>query len=274
MCGNRDMGLDPVLRVLLVVVLPLALAGCHSPHATVPSALRIAIQERAHTVIDQAIFLKPEPQGTNVMSMAPLILQEVTPQRPAPPLPDHVFTWTQHGKINGRSVEQRIYVWNYPHERPPAQGVRMTLNQNGQPILWEVLRDLSAIRVIYVAQSLEAEAMKAFPAPLPGHRFWIEPNDNEVPPVVIAGVLDETPVPMGPIVYLSANNADILTILCRCMDAQARELVDTRTYSLTDLDRLSGQASRTSIVRDILPAAGVWLNPDEDSHFLRIFVSP
>src|SRR5512143_4089936 len=44
--------------------------------------------------------------------------------------------------------------------------------------------------------------------------------------------LDDSPVVMGPIVYLSAGSRAVSTLICRCMPAQAKKLVSTSTYDL------------------------------------------
>jgi hypothetical protein len=182
------------------------------------------------------VLLKPRPVDTNAARLAPLLLLEITKEMPDPSLPGMVFTWKREGRLSGAPVAQVMFAWGYESGSPPDQGVRITLNQDGLPILWEVLRDKTGVRVVYVTQSLEARAMRAFPSPLPGHRYWIEPPPDQSPKTVVARVLDETSVPMGPILYLEAGTADVTTVICRCMDAQAVELVETRTYALVDLD--------------------------------------
>ena len=44
--------------------------------------------------------------------------------------------------------------------------------------------------------------------------------------------MTDSPIPMGPIVYLSAGTRAVSTLICRCMPAQAKTLRATTTYDL------------------------------------------
>ena len=114
----------------------------------------------------------------------------------------------------------------------PLQGIRITLNTAGQPVTWEVLADSSGAELIFLSQSLEAAAVAEFGRPLPGRRCAIERSLEEAPKVIVARLIDDGPVAMGPIVYLSAGTHAITTLICRCMPAQAREILSTGTYDL------------------------------------------
>jgi hypothetical protein len=118
----------------------------------------------------------------------------------------------------------------------PAQGVRITCDSQGQPAVWEVLADTSGLRLIFVSQSVEAGAAAEFGKPLAGRRYAVERSLEEAPTAVVPRVIDDGPVPMGPMVYLSAGTRDVSTVLCRCMPAQVKRLVVTRTFELTRLD--------------------------------------
>ena len=59
------------------------------------------------------------------------------------------------------------------------------------------------------------------------------------PDVIVARVIEDGPVPMGPIVYLSAGTRQVSTLICRCMPAQARKLLATRTYDLLPFQEAS-----------------------------------
>jgi hypothetical protein len=112
------------------------------------------------------------------------------------------------------------------------QGVRITLNTAGQPVIWEVLADRSGMELIFISQSLEAAAAAEFGKPLPGRRYAIERSLEEAPEVIVARVIDDGPVAMGPIVYLTAGTHSVSTLLCRCMPAQARKILSTSSYEL------------------------------------------
>jgi hypothetical protein len=114
----------------------------------------------------------------------------------------------------------------------PLQGIRITLNAAGQPVIWEVLADSSGAELLFVSQTLEAAALAEFGKPLPGRRHAIERSVEEAPNAIVARVIDNGPVAMGPIVYLSAGTRAVSTLICRCMPAQARRLLATGTYEL------------------------------------------
>lgn len=208
--------------------------------------------------------------------LAPLILQQVEgAQEPHPP-PDGfgalrisngapvfdlkhptVYWEADTLQINGKAHARFAYVWCYdrgtqeakggtgtnsvsPNRADtglPLQGIRITLNSGGQPMIWEVLADHSKARLLYVSQSLESAAMAEFGKPLPGRRYAIERSVEESPEVVIARVIDDSPMPLGPIVYLSAGTREVSTLICRCMPAQAKKLLGSAAYSLLPLQQ-------------------------------------
>jgi hypothetical protein len=114
----------------------------------------------------------------------------------------------------------------------PLQGIRITLSSAGQPVIWEVLADCSGAELIFVSQSLEAAAAAEHGKPLPRRRYAIERGVEEAPEVVVARVIDDGTVAMGPIVYLRADRRAVSTLICRCMPAQVRKLLATSTYDL------------------------------------------
>jgi len=86
--------------------------------------------------------------------------------------------------------------------------------------------------VICVSQSLEAAAQTEFGKALPGRRYAIERGLDEAPATIVARVIDDGPIAMGPFVYLSAGRRVVSTLLCRCMPAQVRKIVATGNYDL------------------------------------------
>jgi hypothetical protein len=112
------------------------------------------------------------------------------------------------------------------------QGVRMTLNSAGRPAVWEVLADSSGVEVIFVSRSLESAALAEFGKPPPGRRYAVERGLEESSGVVVARVIEDGPIAMGPMVYLSAGSRSVSTLICRCMAAQAKQLVETKNYEL------------------------------------------
>jgi hypothetical protein len=158
------------------------------------------------------------------------------PQRPT------VFYAADSVQINGRAHPRFSYEWLYPRADAvgklrglQSQGIRITLDARGQPALWEVLTDRSGQRLIFVSQTLEAAAFAQFGKPLPGRRYAIERELSQASGVIVPRVIDDGPVPTGPIVYLSEETRDVCTLICRCMPAQVKGLVATQVFDLTPL---------------------------------------
>lgn len=229
------------------IVLSLAVQSGCATHPAPPSPAQIAtIRARAEAQFARAFYLKPAE--TNVApaqahQLAPLLIIE-TPGPNAPPdWPDanrrpQIFFQAGRAVWNGKPHEQMSYWWSYPkvggrrHGALPAQGIRITLNSTGRPVIWEVLSDTSGAEVIFVSQNLEAQASREFGSPLPGRRFAVERSLTEAPEDAVARVIEDGPTTMGPIIYLRSDTHDVTTVICRCMDAQARELAGQQEYEL------------------------------------------
>jgi hypothetical protein len=125
------------------------------------------------------------------------------------------------------------------------QGIRVTLNSSGQPVIWEVLADSSGAAVIYVSRNLEAPAAAEFGKPLPGRHYTVERSLEGAPNVIVARIIDDGPVAMGPIVYLSAGTRAVATLICRCMPAQAKRLLGTSVYDLLPCQATAAQSLLT-----------------------------
>jgi hypothetical protein len=97
---------------------------------------------------------------------------------------------------------------------------------------------------LYVSQSLEDRVSQTVGTPLPGRRFSVEPSIEEAPNVVVAGVFEDGPTPLGPYVYLEAGTRNIVSVLCRCSPAQVEEVVATDAY---DLKPASGSPASSTV---------------------------
>jgi hypothetical protein len=241
-------------------------------------------------------------------SMAPLLLQEVTAAREPLSLPDRfgtlgvsngapvldgsrpVIYWEADAvQIHGTALARFYYMWCYAQDsvgsergqgiaipasgqvKPglPLQGIRITLNSAGQPSIWEVLADSSKAKLFFVSQSLEAAAMAEFGKPLPGRRFAAERSVEAVPDVVVARVIDDGPVAAGPIVYLSAGTRAVSTLICRCMPAQARKLLATRTYDLLPFQTVATNSLMIAGRLVLSERAAFWPGEDTDGKKLE-----
>jgi len=214
--------------------------------------------ERAH-------LLKPGevPGHELARRLAPLVLQEVRGTNP-PSGFTNVFFHFSAIELHGRTHAQVTYWWEYPapvgasrverrssprrgpelrpRPRPvapaglSAQGIRLTLNSQGVPAVFEVLGATNETIAVFVNDSVEAAARAQFGGPLPGRQFALERAAEEAPRVHVARLLEDPPAVMGPIVYLHADSRAVATVLCRCMPAEARELAGESLYTLVPAD--------------------------------------
>jgi len=206
----------------------------------------------------------PTPFGTIVREGGG---PHLDPSRPT------LYAGTFTTRINGVDHDQVVFFWRYP-PRPDSfsrsyaqtlkgicadgsvsregRGVRITLGSNGFPLVWEALSTATDTRELYVSESLERAAVREFGGPLPGRRYaverpisptthesWGDHSMDEARNVVVARLLDDGPVPMGPYVYLNAPpQRAITTVLCRCMPSQVSEFVETSYYDLVTLEAI------------------------------------
>jgi hypothetical protein len=241
---------------------------------------------------ERAQLIKPRPT-TNVsraFTLAPLIIQEVHASN-SPTAPSRVYFQPGSTLLNGLPHEQMTYGWCYnkpqplerrlparrgPEIRPrkravpeagaPFLGVRLTLNTNGVPVIYELLGGTRGIEQIFVTQSIEAAAMSKFGPALPGRRHAVERSLNDAPNVVVPRVLDDPPDIMGPILYLQAGTHDLATMICRCMDAQAKQLVGQGFYELVPAAP-SGNTSEATRLEAAFPR---WLREDFSNQTNRL----
>jgi hypothetical protein len=240
----------------------LVLVGCTSAPTPLSAEQCEAIYWRAEAQFAKAILLKPRetaPTNTPAFQLAPLLLVEVpnTNDVPSPPPIQTVFSSEGKVRLCGKAHDQVTYIWrrdetSHQSGRQPAwQGIRITLNASGRPVIWEVLADSSGAELVIVSRNFEAAVQQEFGAALAGRPFAAERAVGEAPKVIVARVIDDGPVPMGPIVHLRAATGDVSTLICRCMTTQARELIGQGQYIL-----LSQDAS------GITPGKDLWLDPE------------
>lgn len=145
----------------------------------------------------------------------------------------------------GQPLRQLAFAWQAQAggpgdgDSPRLQGLRITLGRDGFPLLFEVLRDSSGARVLFVGRALEELAAAAHGAPLPGRRYACERAVEDAPRVVVAGLVERGPMPLGPFVYLDREQHDVTTVLCRCAPSQVGGVLESRPYELVPLDALA-----------------------------------
>jgi hypothetical protein len=214
------------------------LAGCVPGGKPLSAEQRATIHQRAEFTFENAVLLKPTDIASSYSlgaKLAPLFVQEIRATKGVTPqtAPRTVFFSEGEVILAGQTRAQVSYIWQTPGNSS-RRGVRIPLNAAGLPVVWEVLNEGSQAQVIFVSQNLEAAALREFGGALPGRHFAVERSMTETPNVVVARVLDDAPVAMGPIVHLDAQG-EITTVNCRCMSTQARHLVATAYYELKPL---------------------------------------
>jgi hypothetical protein len=230
----------------LTATLLVGLAGACArlPQPTQPpvaTAIRETIEARARAVFDAAVLVKPrETDFADALAagLTPLLFcEDIAPAPPGRRLaPEIVFYRAAALVVNGRAFPQMSYLWRGGEPDATLRGVRITLDSRGLPVIWEVLGGQErtgpgAVRVVFVAESLEARARAAFGGPLPGRRFAIESATGTSPETLVARALEDGPALMGPEVYVS-RAGEITAITCRCMPPQVRRLTSTAWYQL------------------------------------------
>ena len=198
--------------------------------------------------------------------MAPLIIQEIPPGG-AGDMTDQIgfVTADSSGHLHidsarpvvyysqsyvdlGGSVYQQIsYLWCYDRGNTDCfgknmgitvQGIRMTMDGTGSPEITEVLDDTSNHRILYVYTTLEEAVVNAFGKPLPGREYSIERNQEDLPDVVVARVVERGPESSGPFVYIQSCSHDITTLLCRCENTQFLDIEEDILYELLPIEEL------------------------------------
>jgi len=222
----------------------------------------------------EAHFVKPRENThfARAYLLAPLIIQEVK-DGAGEAVPDKVYFQPGSIELNGTPHTQMTYWWNLgdsgrPHETGQvggstntpdfAMGVRLTMDTNGVPEIYEVLGGNGTIRQIFVTQSLEAAAKAQFGPPVPGRRHSIELSLRESPDVVVPRILDDPPEAMGPFLYLQAGDHALATLICRCMNSQFRKLHGQGLYELVPATP-SGDTSDATRLEAAIPR---WLRED------------
>ncbi len=223
--------------------------------------------------LPDALYYKPAGSVADLDAYsAPMILQEVQPAgRIGRVCLDHngrptveagtpiVYYRRSRCTLDGCEYEQLIFLWFYAQPLEPAgssslpvQGVRITLDSEGLPFIWETMATDQPTRVVFASRRLETSAKQQYGPPLPGRRHSLETAVASEPGAIVARVLEDGPVPMGPIVHL-LRDGTIGTLSCRCMPSQVDNFVETLPYDLApiqeladlglhDLDRITDQS--------------------------------
>jgi hypothetical protein len=257
---------EAVMVFLFFLVASAVLRGGICPAQPPPEpSQRDAIYVRATNEFALASLHKPDPKFESELAFqfAPLIFQEVAHEEreleDSARLKDHlqssrrltVYFYQDTLRILGREHIRYSYVWVSTNASlsngtgvPRLLGIRVTAGSDGRPVLWEILNRLGRAEVIFAAQSLEHAAAAEHGSVLPGRRYALERSSGEAPDAFVAKILEDGPVPMGPMVYVSMDPLLISAVACRCMPTQARSLTSTVTYDLKPLQDTNSLVSK------------------------------
>ncbi len=239
----------------------LVLFGCasqdRSSEPKVTDAVRKEIYRRAGEQFHEVALLKPQVTDNKAVGVefAPLILiQTVVRSELAAAETPTVWFFPSGVSIEGREHRQWTYYWQRSQTKrrsvPSFQGIRITLNLSGEPVIWEVLSDGSGAELIWISQSLEIAAGKEFSKALPGRTCSVERSIAEASRVVVPDVVDDGPMPMGPILYAAANG-DIHSVACRCSATQAESLGEQGFYRLQETTSAGAKAQIGRVQRPV-----------------------
>lgn len=258
---------------IMLAALMLLYTGCASELSRITSASIAPATKpyyaRTLNEFDHAYFYKPTRQSEEndediQFTMAPLIIEQA--HQSSETRSSHsgfgaieidatgnisidlehptVYTDITETQIDGEFYDQLIYVWWYQIPQPQPnrytlslRGVRITMGMDGYPLIGEVLDD-DSIDLMYVSQTLEQAAMLTYGPPLMGRYYSAEREYEELPQSVVARLLEDGPIPMGPYVYLSADSKAVTTLSCRCMPSQMHHIIESRYYDLIPLETL------------------------------------
>jgi hypothetical protein len=236
-------------RVVLLF-LAASLSACSRSESPLPATTCTDLQNRVTNSFPRVVMFKSAASGADQPApaqLAPILIQQL-PEAAEPNAAlaelttalgmPAVSAYSNVITLGGKSVPQFTYWWTYAQATPDGppgssqQGIRITLNSAGAPVIWEVLDDSTGADVIYVAQSVEVLARAEFSSPQPDRKFSVEQSLAAAPRTVVANVIDDGPALMGPIVYLEAAARNVSAVICRCMPAQFEQLLGQRDYLL------------------------------------------
>lgn len=271
----HDSAFVSMTRLAALLAVACHIAGCN---ASLPrSRSHTEIRGRTSAQFALGTLFKPSDQASDeasdetpaglIRDLAPIIVQQVAAGRAAVRAderigaatgaddggyavdPSRPTVYAEHSTalLHARDYKQITYVWWYPpsttrtsHRPARWRGVRMTLNAAGAPVIWELLGSANRRAVIFVADSVERAASEEYGGVLPGRIFAVESDIAEQTDVVVARVLRDGPLPMGPFVYVATSPPEITTVLCRCMDSQLDDATDGVFYMLRPLSEIGG----------------------------------
>ena len=209
----------------IVVALLLIVTGCRDGNAPHEVDLQ-AVYDRTDRDFESGVLFRPDDatEGDPAHTFAPLLIVENGGSGSVPPEVTHE-----------RTTDGWSYRW-VDSATGVAQGIHATLGDDGFPVAYEILRDSSGVRLLFVDTLLEQRAAEQFGPPLPGRRFSVERSLEDAPDVAVGAVFEPGTTPLGPFVYLWSETSDVNVVLCRCMAPRVFDIVDSIAYTLKPHD--------------------------------------
>lgn len=227
--------------------------GCQNRRDALPPPAPGVSPRQTPAPFEMACLAKPAEDDSLpdlVRRLAPLIFQEVTfpdaSSRALEPgcenLPAEVYFAVGVAQFQAGPRIQVTYGWpvttpNRSEPKRAMQGVCITLDASGQPVLWQALRETGGAGAIFVSRNLETAALAEFGGRETGRTFALERGKRVGKAFRIAALVEDGPILMGPILYVRAKTHDLMTVGCRCSPTQARQLAGQQTYRLVPGDQ-------------------------------------
>jgi len=252
--GSSRQFLQPVLPLFAALVL---VPACRTTVPRFSAEQREKVQTAVTMHFESAVLFKPNQSGFDQpleVQLAPLLILEssLPTTNPVPPAvecrPGIVL-------IHNRWHRQFTYTWILSDFEPPnaTRGIRLILDSNDSPVIWELLGNDGDPRIYYVASSIEHLAKAEFGEPAPGRKFAVEQDLITAPKVIVANTIEDNPVSFGPIVYLEHPSRKAVAVICRCMPAQMNQLVGQAEYLLRlhPAEHPSRHVTKTKLMDDL-----------------------
>ena len=156
-------------------------------------------------------------------------------------------------EIHGVAHPQLIYSWRYGDSAKTAETangtvriLRMTLDSSGYPAIYEILAGNGELATVHVSRGLEQESSQEHGKPLPGRKYSVESG----PGIKVAGLVEDGPLALGPLVFVSLDGKRVVTLSCRCSPSRIDKVDESLNYDLLPITKADGGENG---IPDILP---------------------
>jgi len=256
-----------------------ALAWGAAPAWLGVAAAERKLEERREKTVDaafaQAVAWLPRTNGRSDLParLAPLVLIAEPPRRSYPAQYDRlgevyltgrpgdvsvhvntsrpvVYAYADETKIHGRRHVQLVFAWWYP-ERPamekddPAAGhidgdtLRITLDAQGRPAIFEVMQSCGCGHLVYVSDSLEQAARRQFGRPSGDRKWSVQGQSGGRRDLIVMGAIEVPACDPHAITFVEAGYHSVVRVDCVSgLDVSGLNAIRSELYELVDYDRL------------------------------------